>query len=211
MKQKGIAPIYILIGVLIIAVIGRAYYLGVRKGSDSDFDKRLSQQNPILDTLPGFKSSPQPVDKTAPDTLPADINTLNWITYTNEKYGYSVKYPEKLNTKSESEDFFIIYFADNDEWVEIEKTSTDPFNLNKEISFSLQGIGNPIETNFQNKPAVSYRPALKPWLPTPQGVPYKAIIIYLEDIKSKIQLEYFGDGRNEQLFDQILSTFKFTY
>ena len=77
--QKGQTGIFILVGILIIAVlVGGAYYLG----------KSVS-----------LKPSPAPVVTSqitpTPDVSPAPTGegeTANWKTYTNTTYNFQIKY-----------------------------------------------------------------------------------------------------------------------
>lgn len=76
MMQKGQILIWIIVGVLVIAVAGGAYYLG-----RSTTPKPSATPNVISQT-------PQPT----PTSSPVD-ETANWKTYTNDRFGYSIKYP----------------------------------------------------------------------------------------------------------------------
>ena len=71
MKQKGFAPIIIIVLVAIVA--SGVYFLGTKN----------ILKLPTSFSLPTISPSPTPT----PDP------TANWKTYTNYEYGYSVKYP----------------------------------------------------------------------------------------------------------------------
>ncbi len=79
MRQKGFAPVIILVGLLIIfAVAGGVYYLG-----------RSSSSKPVTNSVVTYQVSP---------TLQATVSaspseTANWKIFTSENYGYSFKYP----------------------------------------------------------------------------------------------------------------------
>ena len=88
--QKGVGVIYILVGVLILAAIGGAYYLG-----------KSSTPKP---STPVVSQTPKPTPSSTLDTNPAPTGagetvytesdrSANWKTYTNTKYGFSFKYP----------------------------------------------------------------------------------------------------------------------
>lgn len=79
--QKGQILIWIIVGSLLIALAGGAYYLG-RSTSPKP------QATPVVSQTP----QPTPSPSSSPD------ETANWKTYTNSKYGYSVKYPPNLET-----------------------------------------------------------------------------------------------------------------
>lgn len=82
-SQKGFAPILVLVGILVIGVlVGGTYYSGLIK-------------------LPSFNQTPSviitPSPKNIATPVPSSINsTADWKTYTNTKYGYSVKYPSSI-------------------------------------------------------------------------------------------------------------------
>lgn len=86
--QKGFAPIFILVGILILAIVGGAYFLVNLK-----FPNPNLQINPVVTSqTPQATPVPPSVDETA-----------NWKTYTNDKLKLSFKYPElyKQNIISE--------------------------------------------------------------------------------------------------------------
>lgn len=94
--QKGQVLIFLLVGILIIAGIGGAFYLG-------------RQTTPKSSTIPAVTSqTPQPTPS------PSD-ETANWKTYTNSKLGYAIKYPaEKFIDCSIGDMFALHYKVSND-------------------------------------------------------------------------------------------------
>lgn len=78
MNQKGFTPIIIILGiVLILGIVGGVYYFG------KNFVKVPVSKPQVL-----VSSTPQPTQ----------INeTASWKTYTNNQYGYSIKYPSEAN------------------------------------------------------------------------------------------------------------------
>jgi hypothetical protein len=79
--QKGFAPILLLVGIIVIALIGGGvYYLGTKNTS-------TPAQNQIAAT-------PTPSHLKEPAS--------NWKTYTNTQYGYSIKYPANANFSEET-------------------------------------------------------------------------------------------------------------
>jgi len=203
------SPSFINIGVLllfaiVIAVASTAttYYF---------LSSKTSEQSPIIQppVIPPVQTNVIPT--TPPPTNNQIITpdqTADWKTYINTDYGYQLNYPEILNTEipDNAPQVFIISFAEKqDEYLEIEVTSISSLGLNQEIEFDMQRL-NASKATFQNKPAVSIRPARNIY----PGEPFKAMFIYLENKRFKIELGYYGNGTNEELFNQILSTFKFT-
>lgn len=86
MTQKGQTLVYILVGVLIlVSVAGGAYYFG--KSSTPK-----SSPAPVVTS-----QTPQP---TPDETVYTESDrSANWKTYTNIKYGYSIRYPDDWSLK----------------------------------------------------------------------------------------------------------------
>ncbi len=77
MKQKGFAPILIILGVIVaLGIFGGIYYLKFQKGS--------SQQNTVIQTTGTTTTS---------TTSPTSDQTANWQTYTSSIGAFSLKYP----------------------------------------------------------------------------------------------------------------------
>ena len=80
--QRGFTPILIVLLIGIVgAVIGGAYYFGY----DHGWEKSIRSQTP--QTSP----APSPIDETV---YTEATRSANWKTYTNNKYGFQLKYPE---------------------------------------------------------------------------------------------------------------------
>lgn len=76
MRQKGFAPVL----VLLILAIGALAFLGI---------KHLISTNQFPINLPGASTTPSPTQ----------ISTTDWRTYSNTKYGFSIKYPQTLDLR----------------------------------------------------------------------------------------------------------------
>lgn len=110
MMQKGFGVVYILVGVLILAVVaGGAYYL-----SRSIFPK--SSPNPVITS-----QTPQPTPTLSPD------QTANWKTYTNPNFKFLIKYPLdwQVSQVKESAEIFIVGFGQ----IGIKDYKGDPFSI----------------------------------------------------------------------------------
>lgn len=82
MNQKGFSPILIILLIVIgFGVIGVAYVIGL-----------LSSKSPQV--APQTKPSPLNIINGQPQTNPKTMSdTTNWVTYTNTKFRYNLKYP----------------------------------------------------------------------------------------------------------------------
>ncbi len=102
-KQKGyLLPI---LGVILLIIIGGgAYFLGRNIQSNLEMQKAT----PVLNNAqtPSAQQAPPSIItnslKIAPSPTSTPNPTVSWKTYSNQKYGYSVKYPSNLQT-NESE------------------------------------------------------------------------------------------------------------
>lgn len=100
--QKGFAPLFILVGILILGVIGGGiYYLG-----KSATTKPLSQ-NPIVSQATQLTSTPLPSETSVKE----GDETASWQTYTNDALGIKFSYPPVYSYKDTCADvqepFFI--------------------------------------------------------------------------------------------------------
>ena len=89
--QKGNTLIFPLIGVLVL--VGGAFYLGRQTTPKPS-------PNPVVTS-----QTPQPT----PTPFPSTDETANWKSFTNTKYGYSIKYPPDKFIDCSAEDSFIIH------------------------------------------------------------------------------------------------------
>lgn len=85
LDQKGLAPIFVVIGVLVVTAIAGVYWFGTQKASVIQ---------PPTPSVIQVTSQPSPT----PD------ETANWKTYKNTKYRYSIKYPSDYGTSPEDQD-----------------------------------------------------------------------------------------------------------
>ena len=99
--QKGFGVIYILIGVLILAVAAGAYYLGRSTSSKPSSNPTVTYQTP--------QPTPIPTSSSTPD------ETADWKTYTNSRYSFSIKHPDSFTQPMVDNDYGLIgekiYFA----------------------------------------------------------------------------------------------------
>lgn len=104
MNQKGFAPVIIILAVLLIGgIAGGAYYLGKLPVRFSNNSPRACTQEAKIcpDGSAVGRSGPNCEFAQCPQvtpTKPAD-ETASWKTYTNEKFSYSIKYPQLLSIR----------------------------------------------------------------------------------------------------------------
>ncbi len=198
-KNKGFTPILILVVVLIIVAIAGAFYLGKKNGT--------------VNYLP----TPTPISYSSPSASPTQNLTINWKTYSGDIYNF--KYPENYNLDTNS--YVTPYLNGNITWrynstsflscqgdcpfVESQENTTLGGKPAVKISGYIGSVGGNIpqkyityEVKLQNKYFVFSIQALTPFLTPNQSLTYDQNTI--QPIKSE----------DLKIFNQILSTFKFT-
>lgn len=204
-SESGFAQIILIL--IIIAVAIGAYYFGTVKNKTGLFS--------VVPT---------------PITSQASTDDLaNWKTYTNEKYGFSIKYPNALNLYNDEKDMkdkfkgnSISLLLSPKSYLELDKL-TSPYIFDDGFSIFVSNI-KLISQEFDattyrvEKVKISDVDATKV---TVLSEEYKSeavkngkgsVIYYLDRGKYRYTLSYatnnLKDGYN-YMFDQILSTFKF--
>lgn len=206
MNQKGFVVVLIMLGVVaVLGLVGGAYYFGKAQ------TPKLQPQNTVVVSQP-----PQPTS--TPD------ETANWKIYTNQQYGYLIKYPtDKLVQLLEVCPAYKGFAEGNlilrDKTVQeclpdipsnlvISSDSNLPDDKDQCLSVTkteviVDGIKAKKYTsvfNSQDKKC------------TGQGlsqVAPKTISIFLDRNNQKLSVTYMPYELNESLFEKILSTFKF--
>lgn len=227
--QKGISALFLVVAILAIAIASTAGYfvfsqnLKEKVASINSFED-CAKHYPVMESYPEQCKTPDGkyftrelseeekhplVPSTEPSPSAAADETANWKTYTNTKYGFSIKYPETVRIEAppqgvKTPNYLTIHFQEAEEYMRIEDHMISPFILKNEMSLDAKRA-NTSEATFLNKPAIITRPARN----TYPGEPFKGLIVYDEEKESKFEIFYYGDGRNETLADQIAQTFKF--
>lgn len=113
--QKGFVPIFLLIGILILAVLGGAYFLGklpIKPSGDSQ--KACTQEAKLCPDGSSvgrsgpnceFAPCPSAAPKQSDETVYTEASrSANWQTYTNQKDAISFQYPKswRLTVKENS-------------------------------------------------------------------------------------------------------------
>lgn len=192
---KSKFKLILFIVILLIIVGGGAYYLGAK-------------QNKLI--VGNQQTSPTiapPIPTSTPDP------TANWKTYKNEKYGFEVKYPNNYAISTQSGSFVapniisfkppaeIMFTVDDNprnlslsEWVKSDIVIHDlSIKWQSIIVGSVESLKSPISGNMDG------------------GVGYSALIPQKNKVYSLLfSTKAPGAEAELKVFDQMLSTFKFT-
>jgi len=111
--QKGQILIWIIVGALVIAVAGGAYYLG------RSTSPKPSPAPTVTSQTPQPTSSPSPSDASPAPTGAGE--TANWKTYTNTTFNYSIKYPPEVSLEEKPGGFI-----STDKQIYVDVRNSDP-------------------------------------------------------------------------------------
>ena len=184
-----------------LIAIGGAYYFGTQKSNI--FPTSTQTSTPVAIGTP---TQFVPTDK--PTTDP----TANWKTYTNTQYGFSFKYPVGFEVKENAPGYFVITTtAENafngslQEGISIDARLLEPYtsmvNARKSITDSLTITENKEISEWEIYQGIGKDGMLK-------GVEFRIAISPYKT--GAIRLETITNVKFLDIFDQILSTFKFT-
>lgn len=177
---------------------------------------QVAQGSPVTnDCKPGWYTNPNPSPTSTIDP------TANWKTYTNTKYGYTLMYPQEWQ---------ILTPGLSDATTSSLPTINSPCELTTELVCSQivvninekleapNTISNKTNTKLDNKDATAFQISqpnvngngmLRYAVETKQNN-YTYTITYSETQKDGHFITDMNDWKNKKIFDQILSTFKFT-
>lgn len=207
MKQKGFALNYLIIGLVVLALAGGTYYLGV-KGTllpkTANTPKACTEEAKICPdgssvgrTGPNCEFSPCPSGTSSKSS----DETANWKIYSNTKYGFEVRYPEQYGQHLSDVDNVILFVSQKNDQVWDIRIAWYIQNTNKKSIHELGNLKNSEYIKMGSSDAIK----LLPTNPTSLQVGY----IFLHNGK-----EYNVEvtARNKRAMgdaNQILSTFKF--
>jgi hypothetical protein len=189
-KQKGFAPIFIL---LIVVIIGAAGYFAYSKGY-------------ISINLP----KPSGVSITTPTTSPTPDPTANWITYSNNTYHFSFRYPNTwFSTDCNNNNLLLLGSEAVPSCISI--GGTVAFEINDKNSESKLG-GDLINYELVKQSSDLDNNISKYYLRRVDSGKYdESRTLYTISLDSTYELDAEIFNRtNETVTEQILSTFKFT-
>lgn len=216
-KQSGNILIFLLIGVLFIGGLGMAYYLGAKK-SISLTPTPASIIN---------SQTPQPTPTPA-DTVNQNDETASWKTYANVKYGFSIKYPRISNLESNELNPYYTSF-DKQIFITVESANKPPCTgdcstetLQKEENIKVN------QSEFKKYTGIKNVSQEGGYFPPQSFIRYEIIqnsYKYMLEITELGNLSHsYEEGKlypanrtikeipadKLQIFNQMLSTFKFT-
>jgi len=194
----------VLLGVLVALVFGiSGYYLGLKTGIDKKTSATATASATATSTA---------VASVSPKASATADETANWKTYTNDKYGFSFKYPNTwtITNDKPGQTGFV------DQNLTIKGDGSEEFQLwiNPD-GFGLEGASDIYTAKIQNgKFIVTSKEKREPNSDFPELTPQVAIGTVDDQTNNSYTLAYsFAmPDRTAELakFDQILSTFKFT-
>ncbi|NMC35528.1 hypothetical protein GYA49_00625 [Candidatus Beckwithbacteria bacterium] len=187
-KPKNSKLLYVALGLVAICFIGLAGFLAGQYLTK----KQIANQPPVASQNPTPTPTPQAqVDETA-----------DWETYTSEGYGFEFKYPKLASLKETNYTGYLAsttIFLDN-------ITPYATIDISVQASWDGTGEAKTAERNI----VIDGLPAYKKSYPGGQNPPGE--LVYFEKDGNVFRIFLSWDGETQELknvFDQILSTFKF--
>lgn len=150
----------------------------------------------------------------SPTPTPTTDPTADWKTYTNEKFGFSFKYPQELNFITDTTDKFVENGINNSmilvqNYDGLKEPGNKPENLqlmilvaNTKGEFNMENLSSPITSTINGITLTKGTTTIKM-----QRVP---VVIFNTSPHNVALALNTPDSTQKDLFDQILSTFKFT-
>lgn len=79
--KQGNPAIWVVLVIVLVLILGGAYIMFVQENEDIN----VNNANAVVTANQNANTNV--------NAITSDVDTSDWLTYTNEKYGYSVKYP----------------------------------------------------------------------------------------------------------------------
>lgn len=219
--QKGFSAILILVGLAaVIVVAGGLFYVGRLTAPKDQLQSSVSviQSSPSSTITPTYQPSQTPV---------LTDETVSWKTYTSTKAGYYFKYPTEwpLNNQPESPQctvcvesliFSPVYnpnSGDNNTAIILVFKESNIKSLDDYVNVHVKGDQSKVDlkyTTIGGVKAVSYK--LSGGIPPLPVIEYTVVkngFYYIIRIDDSVETNK-NKERNVMLFNEMLSTFKFT-
>lgn len=188
MRQKGFTPLIILLFLVVVALMGLAYFAG---------SKNLLTNNAML------------VSYSSPSPSPTSDPTAGWQTYTDTKNRFEFKYPDSLFLSSSSSYDYVYYLQTKN----YKPYTEGSYQIQIEITPNTDGVPKVLPTIDVNTPEGSNTSKNEfVYINGTTGVEtsYKDGLSKRYDMFSNDWLvDFYATGSDHTNLDQILSTFKF--
>jgi len=165
-------------------------------------------QVPIL--TPTFTPTPTPTPTPIvfPTLVPTPDSTANWKTYTNTKYGYSIKYPPEFNYKISGKGEAMVVFDPSQEVLK------SPAAEDKALVIITADTSKPVidKTYYGEPTQIAEETKVTIDGEIGQQVVFSKPIAWIQTVVSHGQRSFYFNLQNMQYhseYNQILSTFKF--
>jgi len=212
-ERKSSLPLIIILLVAILLVGIGGVYAGMQIGKKQVTPNQIISQPPILPT-----TIPTSIPTQLPEitSAPTPDATTNWKTYTNTEYGFSVKIPLEWGSYSMKDFSFSKIISPEEQYLYLGPSGStlrppQSMQISVEKKDVLEGRAKTgmqekncsDETVGVGKEGVTARKTVCDWNRGPSFVIEKGDFVYTID-------NVVTDSSKWSLFDQILSTFKFT-
>lgn len=207
LTPKGFVPIIVLVLVVLTIALGGFYLVRSQKPTLKPQNTKIVQQS---------------LQSPSPTPLPSD-ETANWKTYTNGKYQFSFKYPSELRlVEYEHYPYGVTLWTSSKwaTWLRIDPVAFGRMNVFSTLPLPAFNNANTIDVTFAGRKAKEYPTKQQQTNDNIPGYPTYAYVRYIGILdpqglpwqnSNEISYEVFeGDDRYKEIFDKILSTFKFT-
>ncbi len=196
-KQKGFAPILILVGILmLLGAAGGAYYLGRQTSLSSHQQNLIITSDSYSQASPSASVSPSPADETA-----------SWKIYTSQRLSF--KYPAIYTVKENDPNFFVLLSNPaNPQSVEISidaRLSNSYVDYAQAVVSTKQGLTDAKTEDISDGVKISGK------VGPGYGEGMNTIIALFKYNKGAIESEITTSNSEKiKMFDQVISSFKFT-
>jgi hypothetical protein len=181
----------------------------------SVFHIKYEKEDPNIENFEDYLKASEQVLSTFKFT---GLSTFNWKTYTNTEYGFEFKYPNNWSVKNENGGVGLTgpELAELQANNEIEIRAFDIGIFIKNTNQSADDYSKNIDKGWyesyksKTKIKIDSRDAIKYSDVDAKVAHFPLIAIFIQDKNRIVQIHMeYGDDAERQIFDQILSTFKF--